>query len=524
MTTSTVGLDIGSTAVKAVRLRTAPTGRVTVDFLSQEILLDQGKDEVSQSQLLRQFIKKHRLIGSRLVTALPCSDLMMRTISLPFHDTRKLMQVIPSEVESMIPFPLEEVALDYELLTQRKSDQTMAPASHSQILVAAAQRDTVLEHVQFLAEIGIEPAAVRVDALALFSFFNRLNQRQAEPLKQVALIDLGAKRTTLCLSYKGDPWILRSIRYGTTHLNRLNQGIERTGISVAADTGIPKRPLTIEQMEPGFSGLVREIRSTLHAYEASTHHRLKQVWFTGGGAESGELTVLLARSLELDPISLPESFPVPCAPAYAVAMGLALMGTPGRMPQSLSRNSSGLAINLKRVMNTTVARSQERRKHLIRAVGVSLLILLFAIADLSVQVMLKQSRLQELKAQARSQFQQQFSGIEVVTDELDQAKATVQTARKTVDLLSGQQVAMLPVLADLVRQFPKGNSVKIKGLQIERAAIQIEAESDSFEAMERIRQGLLGFPEAREVTIRDARVGATPNQVLFRIILARGPA
>jgi len=59
---------------------------------------------------------------------------------------------------------------------------------------------------------------------------------------------------------------------------------------------------------------------------------------------------------------------------------------------------------------------------------------------------------------------------------------------------------------------------------IEVGTIQIEAETDSFESMEKIRQGLLGFPGAREVTVRDARVGATPNQVLFRITLTRGAA
>jgi hypothetical protein len=83
---------------------------------------------------------------------------------------------------------------------------------------------------------------------------------------------------------------------------------------------------------------------------------------------------------------------------------------------------------------------------------------------------------------------------------------------------------MLHLLTDLVRQFPKGITVKIHGLLIERTTIQIEAETDSFESMEKIRQGLLAFPEAREVTVRDARVGSSPKQVLFRITVARGAA
>ena len=175
-------------------------------------------------------------------------------------------------------------------------------------------------------------------------------------------------------------------------------------------------------------------------------------------------------------------------------------------------------------MNTTLARSQEWRRGLWRIGVAGLGVLLFGIGDLSIQVMLKQSRLQELKAGLRAQFHKRFEGVELVTDELDQAKAALQAVRKTTSLLSGEQVAMLPILTDLVRQFPKGVMVKINGLTIEPRAIQIEAETDSFESMEKIRQGLLGLPEAREVTVRDARVGSGPNQILFRISLARGAA
>ena len=525
MATNTVGLDMGRTAIKAVRLRRTLAGRETIDFLRQDIsLADQNLGEDRQTQLLTDFVQKHRLAGARIMTALPCSDLMIRMLALPFHDTRKLMQVIPSEVESMIPLPLEEVAVDYELLTQRKLDKKMPGASASQVLVAAAQRSTLLRHIEQLAHVGLDPAAVRVDALALLSVVRRMSQQQSVSFKNVAIIDIGAMRTTVCLSYEGDPWMLRSIRYGTHHLNQPMPSPAEEGIPLERKAATSKRPLTAEHMEPGFSTLLRELRSSLHAYEGSTHHRLKHVWFSGGGAEWIELTALLARSLELEPISLPAPYRLSCAPAYTVAMGLALMGSSGTMTSPWVRKSSGSAINLKHVLNTTLGRSQARRRHLWQIGLAGLVILLLVIGDLSVQVMLKQSRLQELKAEVRTQFRNRFAGIELVTDELEQANATLQAVRKTASLLKGGQVAMLPVLSDLVRQFPKGVVVKITGLMIEAGAIQIEAETDSFESMEKIRQGLVGFPEAREVTVRDARVGSTPNQVLFRITLTRGAA
>ena len=520
MATDTVGLDIGRTAIKAVRLRRTLTGRESVDYLRQEIpLADQTMGDSQRSQLLKQFVQKHRLAGSKLMTALPCSDLLIRTLSLPFHDARKLVQVIPSEVESMIPLPLEDVAVDYELLTQKKQDKRTKGGSATQVLVAAAQRSTLRHHVQHLADAGIEPDAIRVDALALFSVVRRMSERQPEPFTNVAMVDIGATKTTICLSYQGDPWVLRTVRCGTNHLT---QGAAQRECSIDPKAVGQKRQLTVEHMEPGLSTLVRELRGTLHAYEASTRHRLRYVWFCGGGAELGELTAMLGRCLELESISLPQLYRVPCAPAYSVAMGLALMGRPATVRKPWSVKSAVSAINLKRVMNTTLAQSQERRRYLWHLGLASLVILLFAVGDLAIQVMLKHARLQELKAELRAQFQAQFTGIEIGSDELDQAKAALKAVRNTRERLGGEQVQMLPVLTDLVRTLPKGIMAKISALTIEPGTIQIEAETDSFESMEKIREGLLGFPGAHEVTVRDARVGSTPNQVLFRMTVTRG--
>jgi hypothetical protein len=70
--------------------------------------------------------------------------------------------------------------------------------------------------------------------------------------------------------------------------------------------------------------------------------------------------------------------------------------------------------------------------------------------------MFKHVRLQELRTELRAQFHAQFAGMEIVSDELDQAKAALQSVRKTRDFLGGEQIQMLPVLADLVRTLPKG--------------------------------------------------------------------
>ena len=114
MVAECVGLDLGQTAIKAVRFRRRLSGRESVEYF--HLPLPYGKPvQVEPARLaghLRNFLWQHGLYGSGdIVTALPCQDLFIRTLSFPFRDSAKLEQVVPFEVENLIPMALDEVAM-----------------------------------------------------------------------------------------------------------------------------------------------------------------------------------------------------------------------------------------------------------------------------------------------------------------------------------------------------------------------------------------------------------------------------
>ncbi len=202
MVTDTLGLDIGHTAIKAVRFRRTLGGRETVTYFKQEIQLaaQETIGDDRRVELLKQFVQTYRLAGMRIMTAIPCGDLFIRTLTLPFVDSKTLAQVVPGEVESRIPLPLEEVAVDYQLLTHLAQTKPAKQGIASQVLVAVAQKSTLATHVRCLADAGIDPYAIQVDALALFSLARHLTERQSRLPSDLAIIDIGASKTTICLS------------------------------------------------------------------------------------------------------------------------------------------------------------------------------------------------------------------------------------------------------------------------------------------------------------------------------------
>ena len=119
MVAECVGLDLGQTAIKAVRFRRRLSGRESVEYF--HLPLPYGKPvQAEPARLaghLRNFLWQHGLYGSGdIVTALPCQDLFIRTLSFPFRDSAKLEQVVPFEVENLIPMALDELLIAVALV------------------------------------------------------------------------------------------------------------------------------------------------------------------------------------------------------------------------------------------------------------------------------------------------------------------------------------------------------------------------------------------------------------------------
>jgi len=191
-----VGLDIGQTGLKAVRFRRRLSGRETIDYFHHPLPFARPEDldPARRAQSLRGFLWKNGLYATdRLVTAIPCQDLFVRTLSFPFKDSAKLEQVVPFEVENLVPMSLEDLAIGSLILPPgRTIDGAIRESKGSEVLVTAAPKDKVAEHLRFLAQADVEPSAVNVDAMALYSVTQFLKEEGADVPNDLAIIDVGA--------------------------------------------------------------------------------------------------------------------------------------------------------------------------------------------------------------------------------------------------------------------------------------------------------------------------------------------
>lgn len=187
-----------------------------------------------------------------IAVGVPRRFVTMRSVNMPAVGDEELKGILDYEVERHIPFPLEEVHYDFQVLERN--------AEHATVLLAAARKEEIGRYLALLQEAGIKPSVLGVSTFASFNtlFYNQ--ERGAEPLR--AIIDLRDGEAELGLAKEG---ILRSARYVTLG---------------------PAAPLDI---------LVPEIFAMLTHLEANGGQQAGRISVSGAGIGKGDLLTHLSE-------------------------------------------------------------------------------------------------------------------------------------------------------------------------------------------------------------------------------------
>ena len=512
-----VGLDIGQTAMKAVRFRRRLTGRESVEYFHQPIPYGRREqmETAYRAAMLRNFLGQHGLYGSgEIVTALPCQDVFIRTLSFPFRDASKLAQVVPFEMENLIPMPLEDVTVGSLLLPARESEEGAAKTKGSEVLVTAAPKAKIAEHLRFMASADLNPSAITIDGMALFSVSQFLKEEGAQVPGDMAIIDVGASKTTLCLVHDGRPVLLRTVLWGGNHLT-LALAVRHACSFAEAERR--KRAMAVQEIDAWLEPVLKELRVSLHAYEGTVHQRLTHCWVSGGGSKLKELSGYMAHQLGLLPVGPRQGFGSNCPRAFSIAFGLAIHPNIVRPRWKSRLVGSGLALDFKAGSDAASATGTISKHDRRLALWGGLILAILALTDLSVRVILKDSMVKDLQRGLQTQYEQAFGPGAGPGEELDQARYRASQVEKSLSVADGSRYNVLAGLAELVKHVPPGAPLKVRELTIDGASIHLEGETTTFDAVEKIKQAFMADETFHDVSISDTRVGAVPNQVVFRL-------
>src|SRR5450755_565740 len=202
-----LGIDVGTTSVKAAVLRSAYRKLVLEGIASAPIL------EGDVGSAIREASQSALGVGAAdaVATSLPGTQTTLRTVRIPESAQRQLAEVLPFELESVLPFDLEDAILDWRILEDETNDEGIA------VLSAIARVDDAKRRVDLVKNaLGVEPERLGVGPFPIANL--ALHMPQLATDATVAVLDLGTKTSDLLFLRKGQPVFARTLSLGTEGL------------------------------------------------------------------------------------------------------------------------------------------------------------------------------------------------------------------------------------------------------------------------------------------------------------------
>jgi type IV pilus assembly protein PilM len=340
--TTVVGVDISSTAVKLLQL-VQSGGRYRVEHYAVEPLppnavVEKNIVEVEAvGEAIKRAVSRSGVKIKHAAAAVAGSSVITKIIPMQGDlDADAMEDMVQSEASNYIPYPIEEVSMDFEVLGVVPNNPEMV-----QVLLAASRTENVELRQSALDIGGLTARVIDVEAFAMENAFKLVADQLSAPKDAVvALVDIGATMTTLNVLRNQRTIYTREQVFGGKQLT--DEVMRRYGMSYE-EAGMAKRQgglpesYEVEVLEPFKEALVQQVNRLLQFfYAGSDFNRVDQIVLAGGCAAIAGI----ARMVE-DQIGVPTVVANPLAnmslgprvqahalaqdaPALMIACGLAL--------------------------------------------------------------------------------------------------------------------------------------------------------------------------------------------------------
>jgi type IV pilus assembly protein PilM len=278
------GLDIGSSAVKVVQLDDTPNGYVLKTYaivpLPPQVVADGViKDPPVVIEAIKEAVAKAKLKTTDAAIAVSGRELTVKKVHLPKVPRKELDDAVQLEAEHHIPFAIDEVFLDYQVVAET--------ATAMELLLVAAKRSKVSEYAGIAEGAGVNAVLVDLDGFALENQ-HELNHADQPPTDAVALIDIGASVMKTNVIRGGTSIFARDIPFGGNNYTqaiaqRLNIPFEKAeAAKLGQDVGVNWDDI-IPSLEAVSRDLSMEVQRTFD-YFASTaeSERITKIVLSGG--------------------------------------------------------------------------------------------------------------------------------------------------------------------------------------------------------------------------------------------------
>ena len=343
-----LGLDIGSSSVKLIQLKDAKNGFSLEAFgvspLPPEAIVDGAlMNNGAIVDAIKQLVGQFKLKNREVAIGVSGHSVIIKKISMPRMTREELEESIQWEAEQYIPFDVKDVNIDVQILSPDGADNS---TGQMDVLLVAAKKDMINDYTSVVAEAGLTPMVVDVDAFAVQNAFETNYDFPKD--QTIVLVNAGASVVNINVIAKGLTTFTRDVTMGGNQFTeeiqkQLNVSYdEAEKLKVGGDAGQDNDSVVPQEVERVIQGvadqLAGEIQRSLDFYAATAaDSHIARLYLSGGTAKIPALfKVIEARvgvpveilnpfkGIEIDNRRFDPNYVMDIAPSAAVGVGLAL--------------------------------------------------------------------------------------------------------------------------------------------------------------------------------------------------------
>lgn len=343
---SVLGVDIGTSSIKVVQLK-REHGRVVLETYGAIALGPYAGVEIGRAtslpaekiaEALKDVIREANVTTTDAAVSIPYASSLISLIKLPKAVEKQLAQVVPIEARKYIPVPINEVMLDWFVVSGGNHTTTDADKDKIEVLLVAIHNDTISKFKNIASSAALLPGFFEIEV------FSAVRASLEHGLAPVAVVDMGAATTKFYVVERGlireshiisrgaQDLTLAASRGLNINIAQAEERKRKVGLmpNAPADLG----PL-VQSFELTLAPLVSEISRTISGYEQRTNQTLSALVLTGGGATLRGFLDYAQAKIQTE-LRLADPFGKTQAPAFlerilkeagpefSVAVGLAL--------------------------------------------------------------------------------------------------------------------------------------------------------------------------------------------------------
>ncbi len=469
MPNRTLALDVGGAMLRAVLVERTLRSQRILGFYATARSDDLAAD-------VRALVTAHDLRWDEVVSAMSGDAVTHRILTLPFRDRKRLDQTVPFELETQLPFELDDAVVDYQVLGH--------DGDAAVVLAAFVPKEAVRQHLAALAAAGLDPRAVDLAPLAAVNVL-----RLAEPGRHgaCALVALDRGRATVAVLEDGRLRGLRALSHGA-------------GVNGDLDA------------------VTRDVRWSLLALAGDAALESLALWVGGDAADRPDVAPALERALGIAPqaVGTLSLAGVPITSrreqaAFAAPLGLALREDAGALHLDFRRGEFAY---------------HREREALWRSLGAAGALALVALLLMVTSFVLEGRRLaarrDQLRSDIRSIFTTALPNVRTIVNEKAQLGSEIATLEKQRSIYGGLAPSA-PRAIDLLKAItvgvPTDVQLDIEELALDGETLRLRGSTRAYEGVEAVKRALAARPEFRDVQAKDVRASVDGQRVDFRLQL-----